>query len=588
MKFGGNRMRKIIPPVFIFVFIFLVLLQNYIFIQRDNFPPASDVPRHITKISEYLAQDLFSPDQIIRRDPYPPLAHLVGVVFFKVLKPSADTASFSLFVFIIIFLLSLYGIGYEYGGHYSGAAVMALGGASPHIINYSRVFYIDFPETAMTALAFFVLLKTCGYRNRLYSILLGFVLCLSFFTKWSMTFYLILPLIWFVLPHAVRSIRSFLVSGLFGALVIFFMMRLSHFINLNREISAAEVFKITGVNFLLPGFLFALLVFLWIKFRGKLWDDRTMESVNGILNSIIAALIVIFLAAPWLLWSSREILDKINLDKKIFGSLWIRFSDILKIILISYNYLPLMIIAGIVFIFIYRERESFSPEIRGIFNRLILPVNLIFCLFLMSYISPNDIRYMLSFIIFLSALGGWWVGWTGKARIPVTVVIVLLSLISITGWLFAPQGGVMFKVIRPMPFRDGVVNPPLSPKILLPAYPSPQKYDVEPIMKILREEASGEPKTILWIFEGDDPIVSDNLRFHTVTEWLRFNYENIWHDGSNRDMLKNGKIIFISCHSDAFAEKELEEIKTLRGGEKADMKRFDYPDDYRLYLLRFK
>lgn len=588
MKLSGNRMRKILPPLFIFVFIFLVLLQNYIFIQRDNSPPISDIPRHISKISEYMAPNQFTPGQLIHRDPYPPLAHLVGLLFFKVLKPSADASAFSLFVFIVIFLLSLYGIGYEYGGHYSGAAVMALGASSPHIINYSRVFYIDFPETAMTALAFYVLLKTCGYRNRFYSILLGFVLCLAFFTKWSMTFFLFLPLIWFVFPHVIRNLRSFIVSGLFGALMVFFMLRIRHFIHLNRELPVDEVFKITAINFWLPGFLFALILFLWIKFRGKGWDEKTLESVNGILNAAIAGLMVVFPASPWLLWSSREVLDKINLDTGNFGNFWSRLSEILKIILISYNYLPLLILTGVVFLCIYHERENFSPEVRGIFYRLILPVNLIFCLFLMSYISPTDIRYMLSFITFLAVLGGWWVGWTGKARIPVTVVIVLLSLLSITGWLFVPQGEGIFQIISPAPYMNGTGNPRISAAILLPAYPSPQKYEVEPIMKILRNEAGGEPETILWIFEGDEPIVLDYIRFLCLSEHLRFNYENIWNDGSNRDKLKKGKIIFISCHTEKFKEKELDDIKTQRSGEQPDIQRFDYPDDYRLYLLRFK
>lgn len=588
MNFSDDRIKKIIPPLFIAGFIFLVLWQNYIFILRDNAPPVSDVPRHIAKISEYIVLDQLTPDQIIRRDPYPPLAHLVGAVFFRALKPSADAAVFSLFLFIIIFLLSMYGIGYEYGGHFSGATVMALGASSPHIINYSRVFYIDFPETAMTALAFYVLLKTRSYGNRFFSIILGAALTLAFFTKWSMAFYLFLPLVWFALPYTVRSFKSFAVSGAFCALMVFFMLRLKHFIGLNREFTASEVFKITAVNFLLPGILFALIVLIMLKINEKKPDLKAPEGVRRIFNAIMAALIVLLFSTPWLLWSSRQVLDKINLDKQIFGSLWIRLSDILKIILISYNYLPFLVMAGFILIFIFHRKNDFEPEAGGIFDRLILPVNLVFCLLLMSYISPNDIRYMLSFTIFLSAMGGWWTGWTGKARLPLTAVIVVISLFSITGWLFIPQDNGMLQVIKPMPFKDGVENPRFSMKILSPAYPSPDKYYMEPIMKILREEASGEAETILWIFEGDEPIVSDYVRFLTISEDLRFNYENIWHDGANRDLLNKGKIIFISCHTEDFANEQLREIKELRKSQQADLKEFKFPSEYRLYLLRYK
>ena len=580
-----NRIKKYLPYLFIFLFIIIYLGQNHVYIKRDNAPPVSDAPRHLTKISEYQLIDRIALDKIIRRDPYPPLAHWVGVAFFNFMGPSFKTARYSLFVFIIIFLLSLYGIGYEYGGHFSGAAVMVLGASSPHILNYSRMFYVDFPETAMTALVFYVLLKTRGYRNMFYSILLAFVFCLAFFTKWATTFYLVFPLVWFILPHVIKSIRAFILTILAGGLAFFYLSRLKYFIFLNREFSWTEILKLCSLNFILPGAIFITAIFLWIKLRKSKWDEKTIESVNAVANGISSFLITILFTAPWLLWTSRGIFDKINLDKKTFGSLPEKFTRIGDIILVSFNYLPIFLFLGFIFIFIFKERDNFKPAVTGIYNRLVLPLNLIFCLLLMAYISVVDIRYMLSFTIFAAILAGWWLGWTAKARIPLTSIVILLSMVSITGWLFLPPGNTYTQVIKPMPYTDGVVNPRFSKKPLIPTYPNPINYDLSKIMEILEDEAGSEPEKVFWIYERNESLTADYVRFLSVSKDLKYNFEVIWPDGSNRNMLKEGRIVFISYRTREYADREYGELKKVYKNADFKIHCSVFPGDQKLDLI---
>ena len=577
-----NRIKKYLPYLFIFVFISLYLYQNHVFIQRDNSLPFSDAPGHIVKIATYLQVDKIELDRIVRRDPYPPLAHWNGFVFFKILGPSIDAAQYSLFVFIVIFLLSLYGIGYEYGGHYSGAAVMVLGGSSPHIINYSRYFFVDFPQAAMTAFAFYVLLKTSNYRNLFFSILLGIVFWLGFFTKWSVTFFLLIPMVWFVLPHTIKTLRAFLLSLSFACLVLFFFIRLRFFIFLGQDYRVPEILKIFSLNFLLPGVIFIVAAYFWKIKNEKNWNPKNTESVNGVFNAAITGLISISLPVMWLFWTAKQVFLKIGMDKETLGISAMECEENISVLINSYSYFPIFVILGIILIFVFKERDNFKPGMAGCYNRLILPVNLVLSILWVSYMGPYDTRYILASCIFAAALGGWWVGWLGKARLPVTAVTVVLSILSLTGWLFIPKDSGVLQVIKPdpSPYENQVMNPCCSLKPLTALYPSEVKYDMEPVLRFLREESSMKRMKIFWIFEiGDEPVSGEYAKFLVISKKLNCEVIDIFPDGSNRELLRDDGIVFITCHSWEFADREVEKIRKMDTNRKIEIKRFKFPGD---------
>lgn len=597
-----KMLKKYLPHLFVFFFILLFLIQNHVYIRKDNSLPFSDSDGQLLKISHYLLFDKIELDRIIARDPYPPLAHMTGFIFFKLMGPSLDTAQYSLFVFIIIFLLSMYGIGYEYGGHFSGAAVMALAASSPHIINYSRFFFLDFPQTAMTALTFYILLKTDGYKNRSWSLLLGFVFLLSFFTKWSTTFFLIVPLLWFVIPHMLRSLRAFILGISFAGLSVFLIYQLREFVSKGEDFFHLVVFKIFLFNFVLPGVIFLGVCFLFRKFTEKNWNEKTADSVNRVLNAIYSALIMLSMTTLWMLWASRPIHEKILMDTGIFGDWGFRVSRNFNALMVFYNYLPLLVLPGIILIFAFRNRDDFKPESTGIYNRLILPVNLVFTFFLLSYMGPYDIRYILSCCIFIAALGGWWVGWLKNYRIPLTAGIAVLSILSLTGWLFIPQNSGILREIKPDPYTEEVRNPAflMNPRgwltsmnpikslnPLTPMYPVTEKYDVEPIIEILQQEAKNGTKKIFWISEiGDEPVSGDYINFLMISKGIKFNFADVWRDGSNKEILEEAGIVFITCHNKEFAEKWVECLKEQHKNEEIHIGQHHFPKGNYLVIVR--
>ena len=586
-----KRIKNYLPYVFIVAFISLYLYQNHVFIQRDNYLPFSDAPGHLAKAAGFLNIDKIEFHYVVRRDPFPPLTYWIGFIFLKILGPSVDAAQYSLFIFVIIFLLSLYGIGYEYGGHYSGAAVMAMGGSSPHIINYSRWFFIDFPQAAMTALVFYVLLKTNNYRNRFFSVLLGIVFCLGFLTKWSVTFFLFLPLVWFVLPHIVKTLRAFLLSVLFGGFVGFLMMRLRFFIDFGREFSEKEVFRIYLFNFFLPTIIFISVIGLWVHKKERNWDEINVESVKGVFNAIITGLIIMSVPVIWLLWTTKQVFEKIQLQNETIGISKFEMLEYVKVLTNAYSFFSVFAILGLVLIFILQKRGNFKPDMTGWFNRLILPVNLILSVWWVSYMGPYDTRYILASCIFAAALGGWWIGWLGKVRLPVIIVIVILSIISMAGWLFIPQNSGILQVIYPdpSPCRNNLEKRLFPLKPLTAIYPSGDKFDLRPVLEYLKKEESKKQKKILWIREtGTEPISFEYVRFLTLSHKLNFDIIDKSPDGSNREILRNNGIEIITCYHEIFAENEIEEIKKLHAGGKIKVKRLEYPGNTYLYLIKIE
>lgn len=580
------------PHLFIFLFISLFLVQNHFFIRQDNYPPFSDAPGHLLKASWTFSNFKLGLDRVMWPDSYPPLTYWNTCIYYALMGLSVEASQYSMFVFIIIFLLSLYGIGYEYGGHFSGAAVMALGASSPQIINYSRLYLLDFPQAAMTSLTFYILLKTKGYGSRFFSILLGLIFCLGFFTKWSIAFFMILPLLWFVLPHVIRSMNAFLLAVSFALLVFIYFFMLKYYIHLSNIYHYLDALKIFLIIFFIPGSIYLFAVTWWRRLYEKEWDQKIIESVNGVLNAIHAGLIALIVPTLWLIWSSKIILEKIQMDKQIFGFPAARFLEYLKVILISCNYFPLLFLLGIVLIFVLRNRENFKPNLSGCFNRLILPVNLIFTYILMSYMGPFDVRYILSFFIFTAAIGGWWAGWIGKARLPATVTLVTLSLLSFTGWLFIPESSGLLQVIRPVPFRDGIQNPLFSLKPLTALYPFREKYDLDQLFaKIEQPEvrSSDEPQIIPWIAEvGDEVITCDYMNFLVLSKSFNVRFEHIRKPDANRELIKKSAAVIIICRNIEFADKNIERLKAVYGHKELEIIKEDLMDGVSLYLLREK
>lgn len=588
MKNYIEKTKRILPYIFILAFILIFFIQHSIFIKRDNSIPFSDSPRQLYKVLEYMRINDLAPPQFIHRDPYPPLAHFVCLLFFKLMGINVEASQYCLFFFAVIFMLAMYGIGYEYGGHFSGAAVMALGASSPHILNYSRYFFLDFPETAMTALAFYILLKTKGYSSRWFSILLGIIFTLGFYTKWSILFFLSVPIIWFILPQIIKSWKSTLVAIISTGLLSFYACRIYQFINLDQEFTVRQIFfNFYPLNFILPGMLIVGLLLVLERHGKKKWNEKELGSVSSVINFLIMSVTVVFLTTPYILWSSRGYHEKFLLDRGNLGFQMERLTTHIGTFHKSFNYVHVFILVGIILIIILQfVKTKHKAEHNSFYSRILLPLNLVFIFIYMSFMGGAAIRYILSFVIFTAALGGWWTGWIGKARIPVTTVIIILCLISIIGWIYIPESSDKLTEVHQL--SDSGTYFKFYKYPLTGRYPDPTDYKTKEILDEVYKHAGSNHISVYWINRVVQPIDFSYMKFLAHQRNLRYDFKSFYIPPEGEDPLRIGKYYIISSNNRNLINKEFKNIKENHLDMKLHYRVFEYENnDYIVIVMIF-
>ncbi len=468
--FGKKINKKLIVAAFLIIFILIYLTQNCLYIQKDQFPLFTDW--QIVRSLMYYDYLVLKNDIPFFSIPYPPVTYLVTQVFYVLGGVSTTSARLSLSFFVVIFLLSMFGIGKELGGRYSGAVVMALAAASPHILNLSRFYFLEFPQTAMTALSLYLLLKTDGFVNRKYSLIFGVVLALSFLTKWSTAFFMIVPVLWFFIPVFFRKGNSVKVvlAYIIPATITFYGLFI-YFGNVGSSgIPGKSDWLLQYITIVfLPVVVSTVLLLLFEKGRISeegYRDTGAFRLTNFGLMSAIFSLLVF----PWYFISRLRMGATIGLYSD--GS---RFSEFTGSIVFNFfetifNFFPVFLIlpvVGFVLNFVFFKINFY--------RRLMIPVTLILSLLLMWKITFTEVRYILSLIIFLAAMSGFWINHLGKVKIYVTVIIVLISLCSILTWtLFPGDPPIFFTVGHEV--RYAIESP--DPVLLCP--PPPCSSDLNP------------------------------------------------------------------------------------------------------------
>lgn len=169
-----------------------------------------DRPRHL--IESLVYNDLLQ--QVTLRSTfeawthsgyYPPLFHWAMVAFYKVFGISMDVAASVNSLFLVVLLLSAYGIGRHVAGKGVGLLCAFVTSTLPMIFGMSRYTYIEFSLTAMVALSFWLLLSSQGFSHRAYSLLFGLTVGLGLLTKWTYVLFVFPALLVVVLRSGLLS-----------------------------------------------------------------------------------------------------------------------------------------------------------------------------------------------------------------------------------------------------------------------------------------------------------------------------------------------------------------------------------------------
>jgi len=434
--------RRIIAATFLFLFISAFLYQNNEYIKRDTLFPSTD--SHFFRAMEYYDKFILGKGNYLNEVAFPPATYIISQIYFKIQGPNVESARMSLQIFSVIFLLAMFGVGYELGGYWAGAAVMLLSASSPLALSLSRTYLLDFPQTATFALAFYLLLKTRGYGGRIPCILLGLALTLSFMTKWSTAFFIFVPLVWFLLPQIIRSKKSLLTFALSLAPLLVTSGGIAWFYyhqDMGKRASYWFIFYLGLV--LLPMVINAAIMRLLEK-RWKDDEDYGKSGIPAIINFAWVTIVFAVTCAPWYLWGAWRIKGKYLGDMRIPRFPVHNYEVILGVLKNMFNFIPILLIVCLIFIFLRRK---------DIYRLLVLPVGIIGALLIMMRVGLPQERYMFSLLVFAAALSGYWVGRTGWARQAISFILVLVSVISIFSWMFLPLGTSTYNHFQLGPVR---------------------------------------------------------------------------------------------------------------------------------------
>lgn len=245
-------------------------LLNYVWIEKDTWYPFTDSFAYFNKsysIYKYggdsIAGFFGAVIKICRFRP--PLVFLGPLPFFSLMGVSYNACLVPNFAYLLVLMLSVYGIGSRMFGKPEGLLAAFLVSTYPEIISLSRVYLLDLPMIAATTLCIFALMLTERFRSLPYSLLFGIIFGLAFLVKWTSLVFVVPPaLVWFVLPSEgqgwkwpdMRQVRNIIVAGIASFIIVswWILPNLKPVIDeiINRSVGGESRFYSIGVPFFHP------------------------------------------------------------------------------------------------------------------------------------------------------------------------------------------------------------------------------------------------------------------------------------------------------------------------------------------------
>lgn len=166
--------------------------------------------------TEYLKYLLTDSHQL-----YPPLYHFLIAVNYFIVGITTSAAVYANIPFILILMLSLYGIGEATGNKRAGLMAALLTPILPAFLSIQERAIIDYASISLFILSFYLLIKSQGLIIKKYSVYLGIVILLELLVKWPF----VIPSLPFVLYflknfYTLKSKRKVLINNLAILLLI--------------------------------------------------------------------------------------------------------------------------------------------------------------------------------------------------------------------------------------------------------------------------------------------------------------------------------------------------------------------------------
>ena len=190
-----NRSKVFLVPI-AYAF-FAVLLYYQVFI-KDIPPLIWDQAIHfMDSVKYYHALRELSFSSLIFIDRYyPPFPQLLAVPGYIIFAESPEVGIFTVNLIAVgLISYSIHKISKILGKKLSFLAVFVLL-TSPIVLDQSTVFMVDLTLTAMIAITWYFLLNAEGFTSRRYSILSGITAGLGLLCKWTLPFFVVVPVLY--------------------------------------------------------------------------------------------------------------------------------------------------------------------------------------------------------------------------------------------------------------------------------------------------------------------------------------------------------------------------------------------------------
>ena len=226
----AGRRTQVVVLALLFLLIAFHLLNNQLWLATNEVVYGFDRMTHQVASLQY--HDILRQGVNVRTlftaltisNYYPPLVHLTAVAFCELFGVSMDVAAMSNSIYLVLFLLAVYGLGERLAGSWVGLLSALIVSTFPIVFSMSRYLYVDFALTSMVALNICLLLRSDRFARKGYTLLYGLSLGLGMLTKWTFAAFAAAPLlvmlassgVWRAIHPAAWSRRRLLVAGLLG------------------------------------------------------------------------------------------------------------------------------------------------------------------------------------------------------------------------------------------------------------------------------------------------------------------------------------------------------------------------------------
>ena len=358
---------------FLLVLIFWIFGGNLIWIFLDIRPPSYDQGLHlfrtfnywqaITSGSENWWQDVLNVEPF-----YPPFYHLSLIPFSLIFGFNLDTGVIGNSFYMAILALSTYGIGKILYSRNVGLISAFLVSFYPIIVSMSREYIISVMITSMTALAYYLFLKSENFENQKFSLLFSLIYASGLMVKWTFFIYTlpaVLAGLWGgKLDFKDRVVQIVYYSGMILALLIlpFFIFILS------SPKLICLIFEIILIGVLVKNF------------------PKVSISNQKAINLVSLSCISVLICFPW--YANNLINILIGMSKFAFSGAdpegveisWSYYIEVIK----AQMGLPLMIIFAVTFLFYFFKKNSINWTL---ISWIILPI------VVLTFVDNKDTRY---------------------------------------------------------------------------------------------------------------------------------------------------------------------------------------------------